>query len=126
VPIENTEANRVYNEVMKVYQVKMNMTQLPGGVRPRIVVNTTTNSLEIFAPEPLLTELAEYAKEVDEKAQEEPGRKLHVIQLGVKATVLRRAIQQVQMEMIRQQQMQYSMPMPYTYPQPYPGMYRAF
>jgi malonyl CoA-acyl carrier protein transacylase len=121
VPIENTEANRVFNEVQKVYGVKMMMTQLPGGVQPRIVVNSTTNSLEVFAPEPLATELAEYIKEVDNKAQEEPGRKLHVIQTGVKASVIQQAILQMQQQM-RMQMMPYGIqaypyPMsPYRYP----------
>jgi len=124
VAIENTEATRVWNEVMKVYQVKLNMTQLPGGMYPQIIVNNTTNSLEIFAPEPLLTELAEYIKEVDEKAQEEPGRKLHVIQTGVKASVIQQAIFDMQRQMRLQQQMQMQMQQPYFYPSPYayPGM----
>ena len=122
VPIENTEANRVFNEVQKVYGVKMAMTQLPGGVQPRIVVNSTTNSLEIFAPEPLATELAEYIKEVDNRAQEEPGRKLHVIQMGVKASVVQQAIFQMQQQM-RMQMLPYGI-QPYPYPvspYPYPG-----
>ena len=115
VPIENTEANRVYNEVMKVYGTKMRMTQLPGGMTPQIIVNATTNSLEVFAPEPLATELAEYIKEVDAKAQEEPGRKLHVIQTGVKASVIQQAILQMERQM-RMQMQPYPYPSPYAYP----------
>jgi hypothetical protein len=97
VRIENGELNRVYAEVMKVYQQKMMMTQLPGGVTPRIIPNAVSNTLEIFAPEPLATELKEYIEEVDRKALEEPGRTLHVIQLGVKAAVLQQAMDQTRM-----------------------------
>jgi type II secretory pathway component GspD/PulD (secretin) len=130
VPIENTEANRVWNEVMKVYRVKLGMTQLPGGITPQIIVNNTTNSLEIFAPEPLSTELAEYIKEVDNKAQDEPGRKLHVIQTGVKASVIEAAILDMQRRMRMQMQpygMQpYGYPYPSPYPYPYPGGVRGY
>ncbi|MCL2005268.1 MAG: hypothetical protein FWG73_03790 [Planctomycetaceae bacterium] len=104
VQIENTEATRVLNEVLKVYQQKMWQTFLPGGVRPRIEVNTVSNSLEIIAPEPLLSELKEYIEEVDQKAQDEPGRKLQVIQLGVRAQVIDRAMQELRQAYMQQQQ----------------------
>ena len=96
VPILSTaNVNRVLTEVLNLYQARMNMVQLPGGVRPRIIPSTTKNSLEIFAPEPLATELKEYIEEVDRKALEEPGRKFHVIPLNkVKAQVLFNAINQ--------------------------------
>ena len=102
VPILNTEAGKVWTEVMNVYQQKMMMTQLPGGITPRIAVNAVSNTLEIFAPEPLLSELREYIEEVDQKAQDEPGRKLHVIQLDVKAQVIQNVIQQLRQPYVQQ------------------------
>jgi hypothetical protein len=70
---------------------------------PQIIVNNTTNSLEIIAPEPLLTQLVEYAKEVDENALTEPGRKLQVIPLTIKAGVLMQAINEFDRRGFRQQ-----------------------
>ena len=70
------------------------MTQLPGGVVPQIIVDSLKNSLEIIAPEPLASELKEYAEEIDRKMLEEPGRKIHVIPLHVKSAVIERALQQ--------------------------------
>jgi type II secretory pathway component GspD/PulD (secretin) len=95
VPIQNTQASRVYSQVMNVYQQKMMMTRLPGGVYPRMIVDSLTNSLEIIAPEPLATELKEYAEDIDRRVVEEPGRKIHVIQLGVKSSVIENAIQRI-------------------------------
>jgi hypothetical protein len=87
VQIHNVEAQRVLNDVLKVYLTKMTMTRLPVGVTPQIIANDTKNSLEIFAPEPLATELKEYIEEVDRNAQAEPGRKLVVIPLKVKSEI---------------------------------------
>jgi len=95
VQIENIDANRVFQEVMNVYQQTLMSILLPGGTRPRIVVNNTRNTLEIFAPEPLVSELKEYALEVDRRALEEPARQIHVIPLGVKASVVEQVLQQV-------------------------------
>ncbi|MDR3232188.1 MAG: hypothetical protein LBT46_00725 [Planctomycetaceae bacterium] len=97
VPIKNTQAMRVYYQVLNVYQQKMWMTRLPGGQYPRILVDNLTNSLEIIAPEPLVTELREYAEDIDRRVVEEPGRKIHVIPLNVKSTVVQSAIRQIQM-----------------------------
>ena len=106
VPIENTEASRVWNDVMKVYQSKLRMTQLPGGLTPQIYVNNTSNSLEVFAPEPLATELKEYIEEVDRRAVAEGGRKIHVIPLGVNGLVVQNAIRVMEQgDMMRYQQM---------------------
>ena len=115
VPIENTEASKVWTEVMKVYQWRLQSTHLPGGVTPRIIVNNVSNTLEVFAPEPLLTELKDYIEEVDRRALEEPGRKLHVVQLGVKANVLSQAMMQVQNRYL-QLQNPYGMMMPMAQP----------
>jgi type II secretory pathway component GspD/PulD (secretin) len=125
VLIENTEASKVRNEVLKVFQAKLRLTQLPGGISPDIIANATTNSLEIFAPEPLLTQLEEYAKEVDAKALVEPGRKLTVIQLGVKARVVQEAINQVRMTGYGMQSYPYGMPYNYynMYNTPYYSPY---
>ena len=94
VPIQNTQASRIRDQVMRVYQQKISMTQLPGGVVPQIIVDSLKNSLEIIAPEPLASELKEYAEEIDRKMLEEPGRKIHVIPLHVKSAVIERALQQ--------------------------------
>jgi len=113
VQIKNTEASRVLQEVLNVYRSKMFATRLPGGTYPQIVVNNTTNSLEIISPEPLATQLKEYAEEVDRKALEEPVRKMHVIPLKVKAAVLNQALQEVYLSRGQiQQQQPYGMIMP--------------
>lgn len=95
VQIENIDANRVFQEVMNVYQQTLMSILLPGGTRPRIAINNTRNTLEIFAPEPLATELKEYAQEIDRRALEEPARQIHVIPLRVKAGVVEQVLQQV-------------------------------
>jgi len=120
VPIKNAELSQVYDEIMKVYRNKLRMTPLPGGGYPQIIPVYLKNSLEIIAPEPLATELKEYAEEIDAKALEEPARKIHVIPLNVKATVIEQALNNVrrsqyynmmmQMRMQQMQQMQMGMP----------------
>ncbi|MDR3183673.1 MAG: hypothetical protein LBT89_12290 [Planctomycetaceae bacterium] len=118
VPIKNTQALRVYYQVLNVYQQKMLMTRLPGGQYPRIIVDNLTNSLEIIAPEPLVTELREYAEDIDRRVVEEPGRKIHVIPLNVKSTVVQNAIRQIQMSAGSSP---YAAPMPVTPYAPVPG-----
>jgi type II secretory pathway component GspD/PulD (secretin) len=96
VPIKNTQAFRVVRQILNVYQQKMMSIRLPGGVYPRVAVDNVTNSVEIIAPEPLATELKEYAEEIDRMTVEEPARKIHVISLKVKSTVIQNAIQKIQ------------------------------
>ncbi len=120
VPIKNTQANRVVQQILNVYQQKMMATRLPGGVYPRVTVDNVTNSVEIIAPEPLCTELKEYAEDLDRRTVEEPARKVHVIPLEVKSQVVRRALQ------IIQQQSAVGV-YPYGMTQPmYPGMMPAY
>ncbi|MDR0703902.1 MAG: hypothetical protein LBF88_02830, partial [Planctomycetaceae bacterium] len=96
VPIKNTQAFRVVQQVLNVYQQKMMSIRLPGGVYPRVTVDNVTNSVEIIAPEPLATELKEYAEEIDRMTVEEPARKIHVIPLEVKSTVIQNVIRGIQ------------------------------
>jgi hypothetical protein len=96
VPIRNTQAFRVAQQVLNVYQQKMMSIRLPGGVFPRVTVDNVTNSVEIIAPEPLATELKEYAEEIDRMTVEEPARKIHVIPLEVKSTVIQNVIRGIQ------------------------------
>ncbi|MDR0336381.1 MAG: hypothetical protein LBI18_04755, partial [Planctomycetaceae bacterium] len=96
VPIRNTQAFRVVQQVLNVYQQKMMSIRLPGGVYPRITVDNVTNSVEIIAPEPLATELKEYAEEIDRMTVEEPARKIHVIPLEVKSAVIQNVIRGIQ------------------------------
>ncbi|MGL4942929.1 MAG: hypothetical protein ACRC46_07045 [Thermoguttaceae bacterium] len=92
VTIQNADAYLIWQQVMNVYQQKIQSISLPGGVVPRITINQLNNSLEIIAPEPLATELKDYAEELDKKIMTEPGRKIQVIPLEVKGTVIRQAI----------------------------------
>ncbi|MDR3199790.1 MAG: hypothetical protein LBU34_18135 [Planctomycetaceae bacterium] len=96
VPIKNTQAFRVAQQVLNVYQQKMMSIRLPGGVYPRVTVDNVTNSVEIIAPEPLATELKEYAEEIDRMTVEEPARKIHVIPLEVKGAVIQNVIRGIQ------------------------------
>lgn len=96
VPIKNTQASRVVQQVLNVYQQKMMSIRLPGGVYPRVTVDNVTNSVEIIAPEPLATELKEYAEEIDRMTVEEPARKIHVIPLEVKSSVIQNVIRGIQ------------------------------
>ena len=96
VPIKNTQASRVMQQVMNVYQQKIMSTRLPGGVFPRVMVDNVTNSLDIIAPEPLSTELKEYAEDIDRRTVEEPARKVHVIPLEFKSSVVRQALEIIQ------------------------------
>ncbi|MDR2117178.1 MAG: hypothetical protein LBP87_12440 [Planctomycetaceae bacterium] len=96
VPIRNTQAFRVVQQVLNVYQQKMISIRLPGGVYPRVTVDNVTNSVEIIAPEPLATELKEYAEEIDRMTVEEPARKIHVIPLEVKSAVIQNVIRGIQ------------------------------
>ncbi|MGL4594724.1 MAG: secretin N-terminal domain-containing protein, partial [Thermoguttaceae bacterium] len=93
VPIKNTHAVRVAQQVLNVYQQKIMATRLPGGVYPRVTVDNVTNSIEIIAPEPLASELREYAEDLDRRTIEEPARKVHVIPLEVKSGVIQNALQ---------------------------------
>ena len=132
VPIQNTSAVRIQQEIYQVYRQKIAMTQLPGGVVPQVLVNNTRNSLEIIAPEPLASELKEYAEEIDRKMLEEPGRQVHVIPLKVKWSVLQQALQQTQQPFgIMMSPYGYGMVQPYGYGggmmvQPFGGMRRTF
>jgi hypothetical protein len=96
VPIKNTQAVRVVQQVYNVYQQKIQSMRLPGGAYPRITVDNVTNSVEIIAPEPFATELKEYAEEIDRMTVEEPARKIHVIPLEIKSSVIQNAIQKIQ------------------------------
>ena len=111
VYIENTEAIKVYTAVMQVYQLKLQSTRGPGGAQPRIYVNNVSNTLEIFASEPLLGELKKYIEEVDRKALEESRRGIQVIPLRVKANVLSQAMWQVQSRFLQMQNPYGMMPM---------------
>jgi hypothetical protein len=97
VPIKNTQAVRVVQQIYNVYQQKIQSMRLPGGAYPRITVDNVTNSVEIIAPEPFATELKEYAEEIDRMTVEEPARKIHVIPLKVKSIIIQNAIQKIQM-----------------------------
>ncbi|MDR3110053.1 MAG: hypothetical protein LBU65_10280 [Planctomycetaceae bacterium] len=101
VHIKNTQAYRIVQQVTNVYQQKLQAISLPGGVRPRITPDNLTNSIDIIAPEPLATELKEYAEELDRRTVEEPSRKVHVIPLKVNSRVISEA-----MNIIRQSQNQ--------------------
>ncbi|MDR0870314.1 MAG: hypothetical protein LBN39_05930 [Planctomycetaceae bacterium] len=96
VPIKNTQAIRVWQQVMNVYQQKMAATRLPGGIFPRVMIDNVTNSLEVMAPEPLASEIKEYAEDLDRRTVEEPARKIHVIPLNIKSAVVQQAIQTIQ------------------------------
>ncbi|MCL2711003.1 MAG: hypothetical protein FWE95_08985, partial [Planctomycetaceae bacterium] len=95
VDIKNTTAALVNREVMNVYGAEMARIQLPGGNRPQIIVNATKNSLEIFAPESLATELKEYAEEIDRKALEDPVRKISIVELQMKGTVIKSLLDEI-------------------------------
>ena len=124
VPIKNTQASRVQQQVLNVYQQKMMSTRLPGGLYSRVAIDAITNSLEIIAPEPLASELKEYAEDIDRRTVEEPARKIHVIPLEVKSVVVQNALQ-----VIRQSSMTgypmggyQMMGYPQMYPMMNPGM----
>ncbi len=108
VPIKNVQASRVLQQVLNVYQQRLSAIRLPGGGTPRVTIDQVSNSIELIVPEPLATELKEYALEIDRMIQNEPARKIHVIPLQVKSSVVD--------ETIRQLRQSYG-----TYP--YSGMY---
>jgi hypothetical protein len=95
VPIKNTQAFRIWQQVAGVYQQKLFSTRLPGGLMPRVTVDAVTNSLEIIAPEPLSSEIKNYALDMDRRTVEEPVRKIVVIPLEVKSAVVQQAIQAI-------------------------------
>lgn len=126
VPIKNTQATRVLQQLLNVYQQKIQSTRLPGGVYPRVTVDNITNSIEIMVPEPLATEIKEYAMELDRLTVEEPARKVHVIPLEVKSQVIQRAlnvIRQSSQSGFSSYPTMYSTPIQNTVPITYPGAY---
>ncbi len=115
VPIKNVQASRVLQQVMSVYQQRLTGIRLPGGGTPRVTVDQVTNSIELIVPEPLATELKEYALEMDRMIQDEPARKIHVIPLQVKSTVIDSTIRRIQQS--------YGLSVyPYNYAMPYSNM----
>jgi type II secretory pathway component GspD/PulD (secretin) len=96
VQIENTQAMRILQQILSVYQQRLMATRLPGGVYPRISVDTLTNSIVIIAPDNLAEDIKEYAKELDEEMLEQPSRKLHVLPLEkVNTNVVQQALQAI-------------------------------
>ena len=129
VPILNTSPGQVQMQVWRVFQQKIQSTRLPGGVMPQIFPDNMKGTLEIIAPEPLASELKAYAEEVDRMILENPGRKIHVIPLNVKAQVLLNSY--MQMQRIQQQANWGNMwqPQPYGMVMPMwqqPGGWRGF
>ncbi|HBT75509.1 MAG TPA: hypothetical protein DEB39_00975 [Planctomycetaceae bacterium] len=113
VIIKNTQAFRIAQQMLNVYQQKLWMTSLPGGLKPRITIDNLTNAVDIIAPEPLVTELKEYAEELDRRIVEEPARKVHVIPLEVNWRIIQSA-----MNVIRQSQPTTSHPTQVPYGNP--------
>ncbi len=117
VPVENVAATEILRQVLAVFQQRLYMTPLPGGGYPRVVLNTTSNSLDIFAPEPLASDLKEYIKELDEKAPTQQVQKIHVLRPSTtNSSTIKEAIDAIQ----RSSALKYMMSNPGYMYQPYP------
>lgn len=79
VPILNVQPQQVVQQVMSVYGQQIRNTQMPGGFFPRVTVDPLSRQVVIISPEPLATEMAEYTREIDTEAAENPGDAITVI-----------------------------------------------
>ncbi|MCL2304376.1 MAG: hypothetical protein FWC43_03440 [Planctomycetaceae bacterium] len=118
VYIKNIQASEVMQQMLAVYGAQMRRTPLPSGEYPRIQLNSTNNSIDIFAPEPLCTQLKEYAKELDEDAPTKQVEKIHVIRPEkTNSATIQAAIQRLQQSSMQRYRL--SNPAYPVYP-PYP------
>ncbi|MDO4587103.1 MAG: hypothetical protein Q4C95_07380, partial [Planctomycetia bacterium] len=82
VKVKNISVVKMNQLVLQTFSRKLMMTQLPGGMSPRISPNTDTDMLEIYAPKELAEEIVEYVKETDEDVVKDPIRQVRIIQLN--------------------------------------------
>ena len=136
VEIENTQASEIIQQVLQVFQRQIAMTTMPGGGRPQILLSRSGNSIDIYAPEPLLGQIRDYAKKRDEIIAKQKTEKIHVFrpeQTNSKA--LNQAIMSIQQSSLRKYYL--SNPAVYNpypnysptggyYPGTYPGGYRGY
>ena len=81
IRVRNTTVDKMVQQVLVAFQRKLMMTRLPGDQLPRISPNTTTSTLEVYAPEQLAREIEEYVTEMDSEIINDPVRKVHVVEL---------------------------------------------
>lgn len=97
VPLENEQNTVILQQVLEVFQGQILSTTLPGGGRPRISLNRTSNSLDIFAPQPLAGEIEAYIKELDEAVPLRQSQRVHVIRpTNTNSATIQRAIVEIQ------------------------------
>ena len=94
VPVKNTTVQKMATHVLNAFQQKFMTMKLPGNQVPRVSPNTETNTLEIYAPESLALEIAEYVKQTDEEILHDPNRKhVQVVKLQhINSSVLQKYI----------------------------------
>jgi type II secretory pathway component GspD/PulD (secretin) len=103
VPIKNVSADQIAEVIRSVFKSQMSPpTTGQGGRRsaalpvPQVAVDEGTNSLVVMATSPLLEQIIELAKKLDEDAGNNPARRIKIIPLEkTDATRVERALQQI-------------------------------
>ncbi|MGL6227402.1 MAG: secretin N-terminal domain-containing protein [Thermoguttaceae bacterium] len=106
VPLENEQNTVILQQVLEVFQGQIQSTTLPGGGRPRISLNRTSNSLDIFAPQPLAGEIEAYIKELDEAVPLRQSQRVHVIRpTNTNSATIQQAIRAIQNSALQKYQL---------------------
>ena len=81
IPIKHTEASRVMQMIQTLYRAYFATATGNSNFTPQITVDEITNSLIVKAPPRILDDITRFAESIDTAADEDPARRLHVIQL---------------------------------------------
>jgi len=91
IRIENTDASRVEKVVREMFASRLSSSSSSTSssrsgttlsrIRPQLTVDELSNSLIVMAPSPLVEDIEEFAKSIDESAAEEPARGVRIISL---------------------------------------------
>jgi len=98
IAVKNTRASEIESVLRDVFrdQLTASRTTGPGGLAPQLAVDEVTNSLIVMAPSPLIEEITELAKSLDEAAADNPARRVKLIHLEkANATRVQEALQRI-------------------------------
>ena len=105
IPIENVDAEQVAEVIREVFRSQLTPQSRSSSrngqtsstrIVPQVAVDKGTNSLVVMAGSPLIEEITQLAKVLDEAAAENPARRIKIIPLDkVNATRMQEALEKI-------------------------------
>ncbi len=104
IPVKHVDASQVAEVIRDTFRAQLGgsrtgrtpTTRTADPFAPQVAVDEATNSLIVMAASPLFEEIAQLVETLDEKAAEDPARRVKIISLEkANATRVQRALEQI-------------------------------